>query len=296
MDFTLNQLRYFCELARTGNFGRAAERLNMSQPPLSRQIAALERDLGTILFERTPKGVDLTPAGRQFLDDASAVLHLAAQAKGNATAAGRGELGQLTVGFTMCAAYSVVPALTRLYKRAFPGVDFRVREVMPNALRDQLMTGAIDLAINFPGIDAMDFEMRPLLREPLSAVLPEHHPLARAEGLRVEDLAQEQFLITPRQMAPALHDSIVRRCQAAGFTPVIGLEVYLQQTIVNFVAEGLGVAFVPASMRRSNIKGAVFREIDDPPTIDQLLFWSPTNRNPCIAGFLATCRQPGFCP
>jgi DNA-binding transcriptional LysR family regulator len=98
-------------------------------------------------------------------------------------------------------------------------------------------------------------------------------------------------LIVPRDQVPSLHESIVQCCRAAGFDPVIGLEVYLQQTIVNFVAEGLGIAFVPASMQRSQIKGAVFRKVDNPPMIDQLLYWSPLNKNPCLAGFLALSEK-----
>jgi DNA-binding transcriptional LysR family regulator len=288
---SFNQLRYFLELANTGNFGRAAARLHMSQPPLSRQIAALEQDLGTSLFIRTAKGVALTAAGGQFLSDATEILRLVAQAERNAAATGRGEAGQLTMGFTMCAAYSVVPELTRRYKRAFPNVDLRVRELMPNALEHDLKNGAIDIAISFPGGESSSFKTRPLLREPLSLVLPERHLLARTRKIAVKDLAQERFLIVPRNQASSLHDSIVRRCQAAGFDPVIGLEVYLQQTIVNFVAEGLGIAFVPASMQRSQIKGAVFRKVDDPPTIDQLLYWSVANKNPCLAGFLALSEK-----
>jgi DNA-binding transcriptional LysR family regulator len=288
---SLNQLRYFCELAETGNFGRAAARLHMSQPPLSRQIAALEDDLGTTLFVRTPKGVALTAAGSQFLSDATQILRLVAQAERNAAATGRGEAGQLTMGFTMCAAYSVVPELTRRYKRAFPKVDLRVRELMPNALEDDLRNGVIDIAISFPGSEGSRFKTRPLLREPLSLVLPERHPLAQARKVAVKDLAAERFLIVPRDQASSLHQSIVQCCRAAGFDPIIGLEVYLQQTIVNFVAEGLGIAFVPASMQRSQIKGAVFRKVDNPPTIDQLLYWSLANKNPCLAGFLALSER-----
>jgi DNA-binding transcriptional LysR family regulator len=288
---SLNQLRYFCELAEAGNFGRAAARLHISQPPLSRQITALERDLGTTLFIRTAKGVVLTAAGSQFLVDATEILHLVAQAERNAAATGRGEAGQLTMGFTMCAAYSVVPELTRRYKRAFPKVDLRVRELMPNALEHDLKAGTIDIGISFPGSEGPPFETRPLLREPLRLVLPERHPLAKARKIEVKELAQERFLIVPRDQATSLHDSIVRCCRAAGFDPIIGLEVYLQQTIVNFVAEGLGIAFVPASMQRSQIKGAVFRKLDNPPMIDQLLYWSLVNKNPCLEGFLALTKQ-----
>ena len=267
---SFNQLRYFCELAETGNFGRAADRLHMSQPPLSRQIAALERELGTALFLRSPKGVALTAAGHQFLSDATEILRRVAQARRNAAATGRGEAGRLTMGFTMCAAYSVVPDLTRRYQRAFPKVELRVRELMPNALESGLKDGAIDIAISFPGNEASRFEARPLYREPLNLVLPQGHPLAKSRKIKVEDLSPERFLIVPRDQVPSLHESILQRCRIAGFDPVIGLEVYLQQTIVNFVAEGLGIAFVPASMQRSQIKGAVFRTVADPPVIDQL--------------------------
>ena len=104
-----------------------------------------------------------------------------------------------------------------------------------------------------------------------SLVSPRRHPLARARQLRVEDLAKEQFLIVPRSQVASVHDSIVQRCHAAGFAPTIALKVYLQQTILNFVAEGLGVAFVPASMRRSQIEGAVFKPVPDPLMIDQVL-------------------------
>jgi DNA-binding transcriptional LysR family regulator len=288
MTATLNQLRYFSVLADTKHFGRAAEKLNMSQPPLSRQIQILEEQIGTELFERTGRGVILTAAGRQFLSDVRDVLRLVGQAERNATAAGRGEIGELIVGFTMCAAYSTVPTLMRLYTRAFPGVVLRVRELMPNALEQQLKDGEIDLGITFPGIKAPDTQTQTLLREPLEVALSYSHPLADAEQIEISDLANERFLIVPRSQAAALHDSIVLRCQAAGFTPIIGLEVYLQQTIVNFVSEGLGIAFVPSSMKRAQVKGAVFKPTADPPTIDQLVVWSRANKNPCIPGFLAT--------
>jgi DNA-binding transcriptional LysR family regulator len=240
------------------------------------------------LFERTPKGVLLTPAGRQFLAEARNILLLIEQARRNTSAAGRGDMGELTVGFTMCAAYSVVPMLTRLYMAAFPKVTLRMRELMPNALERDLKEGVIDLAITFPGSEAPDLQTQALLREPLNVVLPHDHRLVGARRLKISDLAGERFLIVPRDQAPSLHDSIVLRCQAAGFTPTIGLEVYLQQTIVNFVAEGLGVAFVPASMRRSQIKGAVFKQVPDPPMVDQVVVRMPVNRNPCIPGFLTT--------
>jgi DNA-binding transcriptional LysR family regulator len=291
MSLTLKQLRYFSELADAGNFGRAAERLRISQPPLSRQIAALEADLGTELLERGPKGVKLTPAGRQLLLDAQEVLRLTAQARRNAKAAGCGDVGQLNLGFTMSAAYSVVPTLARLYKSAFPRVDFRVREMLPNVLDRELKEGRIDCGISFPGIGGPDILSQSLLREPMNIVLPRNHRLARVRRLKVRDLSGDSFLIVPRLQSAILHDSVIQRCQSEGFTPKIALEVYLQQTIVNFVAEGLGVAFVPAWMQKAQVKGAVFKRIEDPPMVDQLLIWRSGNTNPCIPGFLSICKD-----
>jgi DNA-binding transcriptional LysR family regulator len=291
MTLTLNQLRYFCELAHAGNFGRAAERLHISQPPLSRQIAALEADLGTELLERGPKGVTLTPAGRRLLLDAQEVLRLTAQARRNATAACRGEVGQLNLGFIMSAAYSVVPTLTRLYKSAFPRVDFRVREMMPDVLASELKEGQIDCGINHYGVNGPDILSQPLLREPMNIVLPQNHRLARVRRLKMRDLSEDSFLIVARLQSAILHDSVIQRCQSEGFNPKIAMEVYLQQTILNFVAEGLGVAFMPASMQKAQVKGVVFKKIEHPPMLNQLLTWRSENTNPCIPGFLSICKD-----
>ncbi len=162
---------------------------------------------------------------------------------------------------------------------------------MPNALESDLKDGVIDIAIGFPAGEGSRFEARPLFREPLSLVLPERHPLAKSNKIRVEELSQERFLIVPRDQVPSLHDSIVPALPGRRFDPIIGLELP-PATIVNFVAEGLGIAFVPASMQRSQIKGAVFKKVPDPPMIDQLLYWSPLNKNPCLTGFL-TLSQKG---
>jgi DNA-binding transcriptional LysR family regulator len=288
---SFSQFRYFCAVAECGHFGRAAVKLNISQPPLSRQIAALEEELGTALLERSSKGAALTPAGRQFYADAQAVLRLVQQSRRNVAAAGWGEIGDLSLGFTMCAAYSVVPALTRRYVSAFPNVRLRVRELMPKALERELRDGLIDFGVTFPGSDTPDVQAATLLHEPMSLVVPHDHPLAKRRRVDVGELANETFLIVPHEHAPSLYDGIVRRCQLAGFTPRIGLEVHLQQTIVSFVAEGLGIAFVPASMHRAHVQGAVFKSVSEPPTLDQLLIWKSANRNPCMGGMIDAAKN-----
>jgi DNA-binding transcriptional LysR family regulator len=291
MALSFSQFRYFCAVAECRHFGRAAKRLNMSQPPLSRQIAMLEQELGTLLFERSQKGAELTPAGRQFYIDAQAVLRLVQQAGRNAAAASQGEVGELSVGFTMCAAHSVVPPLTRLYVSAYPNVRLHIREIMPKVLEQELNEGLIDFGIAFPGIDAPDVQTTTLLHEPMSLVVPHDHALAKKRHVDVAELVDETFLIVPHEQAPSLYESIIRRCQLAGFTPRIGLEVHLQQTIVSFVAAGLGIAFVPASMQHAHVQGAIFKSVAEPPTLDQLLIWKSANKNPCVTGLINAARN-----
>ncbi|MDR7126976.1 LysR family transcriptional regulator [Pseudotabrizicola sp. 4114] len=291
MVTTLSQLRYFVELARTGHFGRAAERLNMAQPPLSRQIAALEDDLGAPLFLRNPRGVTLTAAGQQFLTDTELVLQGLERAQRTAKLARDGQIGQLTLGFTMCAAYSVVPEIARRYRTAFPQVQLRMREMVPPALEVAIENGQIDVGITLPGFDAQRLDALRLISEPLCLALPGSHPLAAARRINLDALSEDDFVIVQRDQSPFLHDMVLHFCANAGFVPRIGLEVYLQQTIVNLVAEGLGVAMVPNSMQRSRVQGVHFKKLSNAPLIEQYCVWSPLNVNPSRQSFLDVARQ-----
>ncbi|MGX5875775.1 LysR family transcriptional regulator, partial [Burkholderia gladioli] len=283
----IKPLRYFVALAETGHFGRAATRLNLSQPPLSRQIAALEASLGVTLVERGPRGVTLTPAGERFRDDAKAILAAVERAAHHARAAASGAAGKLTVGFTMCAAYSVVPRYAREFGAAWPEVALHLRETVSNDLAEQVLNGHIDAAILFPGPPHEGLEQRIVVTEPLCVALSREHPRARARRLRIAELAGEPFVMAVESVAPTLRAAIVGHCRHGGFEPNIRLEVQLQQTVLGLVDEGVGVALVPESMRRAQWADVVFRPLVDAPTIEQALVWSPANRNPCLARFLA---------
>ncbi len=162
---------------------------------------------------------------------------------------------------------------------------------MPKALERELKDGLIDFGVTFPGVDTRDVQAATLLHEPMSLVVSHDHPLAKKRRVDVSNLAHETFLIVPHEHAPSLYDGIIRRCQLAGFTPRIGLEVHLQQTIVSFVAEGLGVAFVPASMRRAHVQGAISKSVTEPPTLDQILVWKSANKNPCMGGMIDAAKN-----
>src|SRR5882757_7463317 len=156
----IRQMRYFVVLAETLHFGRAAERLHLTQPPLSRQIAALEQELGVRLLERHSRQAVLTRAGQRFLEDSRAVLAAFDQACRNARLADRGELGELSVGFMMHAAFTVVPGLARRYVTAYPGIDLKLREAMPSTLVDEVLAGRFDAGILFPPGPVRGLEVR----------------------------------------------------------------------------------------------------------------------------------------
>ncbi|NIE64289.1 LysR family transcriptional regulator [Burkholderia sp. Ax-1719] len=282
----IKPLRYFVVLAETRHFGKAAQALHLSQPPLSRQIAALEESLGVRLFERSSRHVELTAAGRQFYADAKALLASTSAAARNAVAAGHGSIGKLTLGFTMCAAYGVVPRFVTAFGNAFPEVTLSLREVVSEDLAPRVRAGEMDAAILIPGAAELGLERRTVISEPLCVALHRSHPLARARRIAVKRLAEEAFVVAIPDVAPALRNAIVDHCLAAGFFPSIRFEVQLQQTILSLVNEGAGIALVPLSMTKAAFDQVVFRPLVDAPHIDQVLVWRAGNPNPCLRHFL----------
>ncbi|MBF8674974.1 LysR family transcriptional regulator [Pseudomonas fulva] len=289
----LRHLQYFRTLAETLHFGRAAERLHISQPPLSRQIALLEEALGVKLFDRSRRRVELTEAGQRFYLDTGTVFAAFEQAKRNALAAARGAAGALSVGFMMSTAYSITPAITRRYAALFPQVNLKLTETLPLDLAQDITSGNKDVAIMYRPQDCTGLETVTLYREEMTLVLPPGHRLAEQAVVEPRELAGETFIIVPRRIAPALHDMICNYCLQHGVTPNIGLEINMQQTIVNLVGEGLGVAMVPRSMRNMRLASTSFRPLREAPVIEVVAVWKADNHNPCIATFVETALQAG---
>lgn len=288
IDF--RQLRYYTVLAETLHYGRAAQQLHITQPPLSRQIAALEAELGVVLLARTSRAVSLTLAGEQFYRHAKGLLADLDNAMRTAQATARGERGELRLNFTMSAAWNLLPRLIKAYSGERPAVSLRLNETLPRDLQAALNSGSADIGIAFPAHLPGHLRYLPLHSEPLCAVLPSTHPLAAQACIDVAWLADERFVSFPSSTAPALHEALLSCCQQQGFSPHIHLETHLQQTIVNLVAEGLGVSLVPDSMRRMQLAGAVFRPLLASPRVEQGLYWNSANSNPCLPGFIE-CAQ-----
>jgi DNA-binding transcriptional LysR family regulator len=289
----LRHLEYFRTLAETLHFGRAAERLHISQPPLSRQIALLEQELGVKLFDRSRRRVELTDAGQRFYLDTGTVFAAFEQAKRNALAAARGEAGALSVGFMMSTAYSVTPAITRRYAAQYPQVKIKLTETLPMDLAGDIASGQKDVAIMYRPQDCTGLETQTVYREEMMLVLPPGHALLDHEVVAPEQLAGEPFIIVPRHIAPALHDMIVSYCLQHGVTPNIAMEINLQQTIVNLVGEGMGIAIVPRSMRNMRLATTTFRPLKNAPIIEVVAVWKHDNHNPCISSFIESARLAG---
>jgi len=288
----LRRLRYFVAVAEALHFGRAAARLHISQPPLSRQIQQLEREMGAMLFRRSKRRVELTDAGAYLLEQARRML---AEADTLATRTRRvesGEIGRLTLGFISSVDYSILPGLLSAYRTAQPGVTLELRELTSDVQLRELHEGRIDAGMLLAPVDDSTLAMLPLLREPLLAALPADDALARSRAaLPLASLAKRPFVIFPRTVAPGLYDGIIEFCRQAGFTPRVAQEAIQMQTIVSLVSAGLGVALVPASLRDMGRRGVAYRRLrESSPLLTVLLAWRAANRSACLAQFVATSR------
>jgi DNA-binding transcriptional LysR family regulator len=261
----LRHLRYFVAVAEERHVTRAARRLGMQQPPLSQSMRALEREVGAQLLRRLPRGVELTEAGRALLGDARAILAHVDHALATTRRTARGEQGRISIGFTSSAPFHpLVPRVVRAFREAHPRVSLSMEEGGSTDLIDGLRSERLDAAfIRTDVANADGLAVETLLREPMLVALPRAHRLARGAraGLSLKALAEETFIVYRRGSGPGLYDAIVAACQTAGFSPRIGQEAPRVVSTLNFVAAGLGVSIVPASLARMRMDGVVYRRI-----------------------------------
>lgn len=269
----LRRLRAFVALAEEGNITRAAERLDMQQPPLTRLLRGLEAELGTRLMLRLPRGVRPTEAGQALLEEARVLLARAEALPGVVQRAARGELGRLALGFTSSASFHpFVPAVLRAFRARMPGVAVALEEAGTVELADAVLHERLDAAfVRSPAGSLPDLLLDPVLDEPMLAALPAQHPLAADAGtaaaaapLPLTALEREPFILYRRPTGPGLYDSILAACRAAGFSPVVAQEAPRLPATLSLVAAGLGVSVVPASMRRLGGEDIVYRDLDCP--------------------------------
>ncbi|CFQ57868.1 LysR family transcriptional regulator [Yersinia frederiksenii] len=259
MSIELRHLRYFIAVAEELHFGRAAERLRISQPPLSQQIQILEEQIGARLLARNNRNVSLTQAGTLFLKESYQILAQVNSASEKAARLHRGESGELTIGFTSSAPFiSAVSKNLRAFRQLHPQVHIKMQEVNTKQQIEPLLDGRLDLGVmrNTRLPDALQYRL--LLREPLVAVVHEEHPLAALPSIQYSSLAEQPFVFFAREVGTALYDEILTLLARAGITPYITQEVGEAMTIVGLVSSGLGVSILPASFTRVKVDGVKY--------------------------------------
>jgi DNA-binding transcriptional LysR family regulator len=290
----LRHFRYFLAVAQEGNVTRAAEKLGIGQPPLSQQIMALEREMKVQLFRRTGHGVTLTEAGEALLADATRLLNDAQHAVLNAQRAGRGETGRLQLGFTASSAFNpAVPALIRAFRNVYPGVGLTLTEGNTAQLLAYLEEGRLDLAFLRPGVHSFNgVALYQIANEPMKIVLPVKHSLAREPSLPLSTLADEPFVLIPREASPTLHDEIISACRDAGFEPKLGQQAPQLSSVVSLVSAEFGISIVPASVSQIHAEGVVYVDISGADVRTRLALASRENDTSAkTANFLNVARQ-----
>jgi DNA-binding transcriptional LysR family regulator len=271
----LRHLRYFIVVAEERHITRAAARLGLQQPPLSQQIHALEKELGTKLFTRLPRGVELTPAGEGFLEDARALLSGVERATVRARAAAMGQRGRISIGLTTSA--SLHPSVTRTLRTYADGHAAVSLDLHANSaagltealLREEVQVAIIRAAVARPA----DLVFEQLAQENMLIALPAKHHLVKrkASGARapisLRALARERLILVRRHAAPGMYSNVVDACHKAGFEPLVVAEVEQMLTGINLVAAGVGISLVPASIREIRQEGIVYCPVLDAPSL-----------------------------
>ena len=265
----LRQLRAFVAIAEEGHITRAAERLGMQQPPLTRLLQGLEHELGVELVQRLPRGVRPTAAGLALLQEAQALLARSDALADIVRRAARGEAGRLAVGFTSSAAlHPFVPGVLRTFRETLPGVSVVLEEAGTGELMEALLQQRLDAAfVRSPLHGAQGLQSMPILQEPMLLALPAGHALARRTGRPVPlpQLVSQPFVLYRRRVGQGLYDTILKACIEAGFSPHVVQEAPRMTATLSLVAAGLGLSIVPASLQRLRSDGIVYRRLSQCP-------------------------------
>lgn len=295
----LRAWRQFLAVAEELHFGRAAQRLHMTQPPVTQAIAQLEKTLGVLLFDRTRRRVALTPAGEALLPDVRELLARSQALPGRARAAAAGELGRVRLAFVSTIGFERLPAWVREFRLQCPEVALELVEATGDVQLEAFARGEIDagLMLHSPGFAPPGLERLPVSQEPLVLALPARHPLARRPKLPLAEALAEPLVIFPRRIVPSLHDAIFGLYHAAGRAPQVAQEAIQMQTIVNLVWGGLGLAWVPESVTQFRRAGVVYRAAAEfvpaarrrapvLPACETSLVWPAAGANPALARFV----------
>lgn len=290
----IRHLWLFLAVAEEQNFGRAAKRLGMSQPPLSEQIQVLEHALKVKLFDRSRRGATLTPVGAAILP---AVRKFAEQLERLELAveeAVAGQTGMLTIGAISTAMFDVLPGLIEQLKHAYPQLTVSVREIDSVEAVPALESGDIDLAFaRLDGDLGHTIRSLPLLEDRLMVALPGDHPLASRTRISLASLANEPLVMFSRKVSPVYFDNLIATCRASGFSPRVLHEVRSVASQIAFVSYGQGIALVPAALKKLAPDNVVFRPLSQKlNVVTTAVAWNAERSSPLVEEVVARFRRP----
>lgn len=287
-------LRYFVAVAEELNFHRAAERLHLSQPALWRQIRDLEIEIGTPLLERDPRGISLTPAGFAFLDDCRDILDRIGQARLRATRIAQGETGTLHIGFNEIAGRRrEMPRFLQAFRATYPQISLQLHFLMSQLQVDALRNGDLDAGFLLRHrSERTEFRNLCVGRDDFAIALPRKHLLAMRQQIWLEDLGDE-MLIMPNPRNNALtYDRLSSALRKAGSVPRIAQFADNENTIINLVDAGMGLAFLNSSFRTQEDAGVILRSLADLTLpMDLELVWRSSNSNPALSRLVELVNQ-----
>lgn len=290
----LRHLKYFIAVAEEQNIGRAAARLNISQPPLTRQIQQLEEELGVRLFNRTPRGMELTQTGEVLLQEARNIRSLVEQATERTQRAGQGKLGRLDVAIFGSAILDSIPKLLLAFRTRYPGVNIVLHTMTKGEQIEALRQRRVTVGFNRMLAPLPDLSTTLVATEALLLAVNEGHELAREESVPLTVLAKYPIVLFPTGRRPNFVDKVMGLCRDMGFAPQVSQEVGDAVTGVALVASGFGVSLVPESVTRLKIPGVVYRPLKNPPeqaTVDLSCLYRTDDESPILAAFLDTVRE-----
>ncbi len=284
----LRHLRYFIAVAEELHFSKAAERLHIAQPPLSQQIQQLEAELGVKLFHRkTKRQIQLTEAGQVFLQEAYQLLVQLETAVTLTQRIGRGQTGQLRIGFTSLVIYDLLPLILRQFREQFLEVELVLLELTTSQQEQALKDSRIHVGFAHPPLEDDTLSYQCIHRQTLVVALSSTHPLAQTEHISVRSLLSEHLIMFPRYLAPGLYDRIMSIFQQENFKPNITQEAIQMQTIIGLVSAGMGVAITPSSLQNLQRSGVVYRPIlAEVPVIETAIIWQENSLTPVVENFL----------
>jgi DNA-binding transcriptional LysR family regulator len=291
----LRHLRYFVAIGEEENYRRAAQRLHVAQTALSTQIQDLEAELGFKLFDRLPRGVKLSVAGRLFLEDSQRILQQVSEAAARAARVARGQSGTLRVGFTENASWrGVVPESFRWFRERQPDAELQLTPAASLEQLEAIRSGRLDagFVFNMPKADA-ELDQIPVALQHVELAVPKGHPLIKLKKLRLRDLADASFVWFPRREAPAFYDRLMHECFRGGLkSPRIVQESLNESTTLSLVSHGMGVGWVNGTARWRCPEGVVIMSIVDlDMPLPLALAWRRDNTSPLLANFIAEVRR-----